>query len=147
MTRLWQYAPPVSAPVSTRLGALRRTFYDEALDFVSARGRLVRVATYVATDPAVSAEPQHDALTTYAEQVMGWRLGAQRFTDHVRRDEHACTRPELSRACQYAGTGRVDGILTAGRASLPSDDVYEVYLRWLHDRLAFIAFSQISSSP
>ncbi|MGR8008618.1 hypothetical protein [Streptomyces hypolithicus] len=128
----------------TRLNAIRHSFYEEAIAGRAEQGRQIRVTTYVLASRGVDVEGTHHALTEHAQR-MDWRLGGLRFTDkYVSRPDDA--RPAFNEACRYAAAGFVDGILTPDRAALtPSDEAYEAYLRWLHDRLSFVAFLPTTS--
>ncbi|RPK32434.1 hypothetical protein EES39_38770 [Streptomyces sp. ADI92-24] len=139
----WPYydrAPRERLSAGSRLAALRRGFYENALSAV-AKDRQVRVTTYVLAGPGIDAGATHALLAEFADG-RGWRLCRGCFTDRPRLGPvPAGARPEFYRACRAAGAGFVDGILTTSRQAMPaSDDAYEGYLRWLHDRFTFIAY-------
>ncbi|WP_406414735.1 hypothetical protein OG923_33940 (plasmid) [Streptomyces halstedii] len=122
----------------SRLAAVRRTLYESALAAIGT-GREARVATYVRADPGTDVEAAHALLAKYAQEQR-WRVSRERFTDRPAAFP-LDTRAALIGACRYAGSGYADGILASDRTALPAaDETYESYLRWLHDRCAFIAF-------
>lgn len=123
----------------SRLNSIRHGFYEEAISARVEQGRQVRVTTYVLAPRGADAEGVHAALAAHAESL-GWRIGAERFTD-VPANGRDDARPAFSAACRYAASGFVDGVLTLDRAMVtPNHEAYEAYLRWLHDRLSFLAF-------
>ncbi|MGY4934836.1 hypothetical protein ACWD7T_27740 [Streptomyces sp. 900116325] len=136
-------APRLRLSSSARLSALRRSFYDEGIAAQAAQGRRVKVATYVLAGIGTDVDAMHQALGVYAGR-MGWRVSTQSFTD----DPRGCppeARPAFRAACRYAASGFADGVLALDRFALPpSDEAYESWLRWLHDRMSFIAFAPLA---
>ncbi|WP_455357169.1 recombinase family protein [Streptomyces sp. SYSU K217416] len=134
-------SPRLRPTASTRLSALHRSFFEA----VAARPQ-IKVTTYVLTQRGENAESAHQALAEHAESL-GWRLGSERFTDEWQGGP-ADARPAFNEACRYAAAGFAHGILAPDRSALaPSDEAYESYLRWLHDRLSFIAFLPAAAQP
>lgn len=133
-------APRLRPSSSSRLSALRRSYYEEGVAARTQQGRQVKVTTYVLATIGTDVDAAHEALGAYAVH-MGWRVGTQTFTDEPPGGPTEA-RPAFNEACRYAASGFVDGILALARSTLtPSDEAYESYLRWLHDRLSFIAFA------
>ncbi|MFJ2419172.1 hypothetical protein [Streptomyces brevispora] len=136
--------PRMRLTSGARLSNLRWHFYDSAMARI-AKGRPVRVATYVPATPGTDPAAVHARLAKVADD-REWRVHRITYTDCPGKDPTTAPysdegRPALDRACGAARGGFVDGILTTGRQAIPaSDDVYEQYLRWLHDRCAFVAF-------
>ncbi|MET8518248.1 hypothetical protein [Streptomyces sp. NPDC005077] len=136
-------APRLRLSSSSRLSALRRSFYEEGIAAQAEQGRRVKVATYVLAGIGTDVDAMHQALGVYAGR-MGWRVSTQSFTD----DPRGCppeARPAFRAACRYAASGFADGVLALDRFALPSsDEAYESWLRWLHDRMSFIAFAPLA---
>lgn len=135
-------APRHRLSTGSRLTALRRSFLDSALSAI-ARDRPIRVSTYVLASSGTDVVAAHTLLSEHAAG-RGWRVHREHFTDQPPGGPTPTdVRPGFNLACRHAGAGFVDGILATSREALPpSDDAYEHYLRWLHDRFAFIAYSQ-----
>ncbi|NEA20200.1 hypothetical protein [Streptomyces halstedii] len=130
--------PRLRPSAGSRLAAVRRAFYESAFAAIGT-GREARVATYVRAVPGTDVEAAHALLAQYTQEQR-WRVSRERFTDPPAGLPPG-RRPALIGACRHAGSGYADGILVSDRTALPAaDETYESYLRWLHDRFAFIAF-------
>ncbi|MFD9394165.1 hypothetical protein ACFWBB_26535 [Streptomyces sp. NPDC060000] len=133
-------APRLRPSASSRLNALRRSFYEDALSAIGP-GRPIRVATYVFAARGVDVDAAHAMLAEHARD-RGWTVHRDRFTDEPTGGPLPA-RPQFNRACRHAGSGFADGVLASGRGAMPTtDEAYESYLRWLRDRYAFLAFQQ-----
>ncbi|MEU0663944.1 hypothetical protein [Streptomyces lavendulocolor] len=125
---------------SSRLSALRRQFYEDALAAVGPN-RTVKVCTYVFAGRGVDVEGSHALLARNARD-RGWTVHRERFTDEAT-DGPLPAWPQFDLACRHARSGFVDGVLVHDRNAMPvSDESYEAYLRWLNCHHAFIAFLQ-----
>ncbi|GHF38865.1 hypothetical protein GCM10010218_20140 [Streptomyces mashuensis] len=120
---------------STRLAALRRTVFEDA---IQGHNGTVKVALYALTTLRADPDPAFDAARTYAE--------GQRWSvlDDVFWDNHGMTdpaeRPGWQAVRKLIAGGFARGIVTVSRSAVSTADrEYERELEWLHERRAFLA--------
>lgn len=136
----WTPEEPRFRPTpDSRLSALRRTIFEDALAAISS-GRPIKVSTYVFAGRGVDVDDTHALLAEHARE-RGWIVHRERFTDEPMGGPLPI-RPQFNLACRHAGSGFVDGVVAIDRNAMPStDEAYEAYLHWLH-RHHFITFLQ-----
>ncbi|MFF8618241.1 hypothetical protein [Streptomyces sp. NPDC015350] len=136
---------PLPAPASTRLPALRRTAAEAVRAAAAARGRAVRVTTYVLAEDHDALARQREELLAYAAK-RGWAATSEHFGETTLTPAGA--QLALNDALQYVRRAFADGILMPGRDSIRQEpDAYERTLRRLHDWSGFIEFLPLLRSP